>query len=74
MKSAIIKKGSQGEQQNQTTTTTRINYIQNFMSIFLKKKLISKVKKASDKTETKQNNLYFTREYMDHSIKKLGKN
>ena len=48
MRSAIIKKASQNEQQNQTTITTKVNYIQNFMS----KKLISKVKTASDKTET----------------------
>ena len=38
MRSAIIKKGSQDEQQNQTTN---INYIQNLMSI---KKLINKSK------------------------------
>ena len=32
MRSAIIKKASQDEQQNQTTITTTKNYIQNFMS------------------------------------------
>ena len=38
MRSAIIKKASQDEQQNQTTTTN-INYIQKFMSIIKKTKL-----------------------------------
>ena len=33
MRSAVIKKASQDEQQNQSTKTTNINYIQNFMSI-----------------------------------------
>ena len=33
MRSAIIKKASQDEQQNQSTKTTNINYIQNFKSI-----------------------------------------
>ena len=56
MRSTIFKKASQDEQQNQTTITTNINYIQNFMSIFFKKKLIKKVKMASDKTETKITN------------------
>ena len=37
MRSAIIKKARQDEQQNQTTTTN-INYIQNFMSSFFLKK------------------------------------
>ena len=55
MRSAIIKKASQDEQQNQTTITTDINYIRNFMS---QKKHANKVKIiASDKTENKQNNL-----------------
>ena len=31
MKSVITKKASQDEQQNQTTITTNINYIQNFV-------------------------------------------
>ena len=53
MRSAIIRKASQDEQQNQSTITTNINYIQNSMSIFFKKKLFNKVKIASDKTETK---------------------
>ena len=35
-RSAIIKKASQGEQQNQSTITTNINYIQHFMSILKK--------------------------------------
>ena len=30
MRSAISKKASQEEQQNQTTITTNVNYIQNF--------------------------------------------
>ena len=33
MRSFIIKKTIQDEQQNQTTITTKINYIQNFASI-----------------------------------------
>ena len=59
MISAIIKKASQDEQQNQATITTSINYIQIFMSIFFlkKAKLISKVKIASDKIETEQKQL-----------------
>ena len=36
MRSVIIKKASEKEQQNQTTITTNINYIQNFMSIIKK--------------------------------------
>ena len=43
------------------------------MSIF-KKRLANKLKIASDKGETKQNNLYFTRKDMNHSIKRLGNN
>ena len=53
MRSAIIKTASQNEQQNQTTVTSKNNYIQNFVS----KKLNSKVKIVSDKPETKQNKL-----------------
>ena len=33
-RSAIIKKASQNEKQNQTTIATNINYIQKFMSDF----------------------------------------
>ena len=33
MRSAIIKKASQDEQQNQTALLTNINYIQNFIFI-----------------------------------------
>ena len=62
MRSVIIKKASQDEQQNRTTITTNINYIPNFMSSL--KKLTNKLKIASDKDETKQNNLYFTRKDM----------
>ena len=69
MRSAIIKKARQDEQQNQTTIKTNTNYIQNFMSIFLKK-LIDKVKIASDQTETKQNNLHFNRKDMGPLHKK----
>ena len=36
MRSAIIKKASQDEQQNQSTKTTNINNIQNFMYILKK--------------------------------------
>ena len=53
MRYANIKKESEDERQNQTTTTN-INYIKKFMSV-LKTKLNNKVKIASDKTETKQN-------------------
>ena len=38
----------------------------------IKKPFISKVKRMSDKIETKQNNLYFTRKAMDKSIIRLG--
>ena len=51
MRYADIKKASEKERQNQTTTN--INYIKKFMSV-LKKKLNNKVKIASDKTESKQ--------------------
>ena len=54
MRCANIKKASQDEQQNQTTTT-KINDIKNFMSV-LKTKPNNKVKMASDKTDIKQNN------------------
>ena len=47
------QKASQNEQQNQTTTTTNINYIKKFMSL-LKTKLNNKVNIPSDKPETKQ--------------------
>ena len=43
MRSAIIKKANQDEQQNQTTITTNNDYIQNPMTNFLKKqKLLAK--------------------------------
>ena len=54
MRFANIKKASQDEQQNQTVTTN-INYIENFVRF--KKQNLIKVQIASDKTETKQNNL-----------------
>ena len=57
MRYANIKKAGQDEQQNQTTTTTNINYIKNFMTV-LKTKLNIKVKTVSDKTETKQKIMY----------------
>ena len=69
MRSAIIKKASQDEQQNQTTITTNIKFIQNLCH-FSKQKHIKKVKIASDNTETKQNNLYFTRK--DKRVKRLA--
>ena len=47
MRSAIIKKASQDEQQNQTTITTNTNYNQNFMSI--KKNLLTRSKKRQIK-------------------------
>ena len=71
MRSAIIKKASQDEPQNQTTKTTLITS-KNLCPFF--KKLINKVKIPSDITETKQNNLYFTRKDMGHSIIRLGNN
>ena len=55
MRDVYIKKASQDDQHNQTTTT-KFNYIKSFLSV-LKKKLINKFKIASDKTEIKQNNL-----------------
>ena len=51
MRYADIKKSIEDERQNQTTTTN-INYI---------KKLNNKVKIASEKTENKQYNFYFTK-------------
>ena len=53
MKSVAIKKASQEEQQNQTTITTNINYIQTFVHL---KKHTNKLKIASAKTETKRSN------------------
>ena len=50
MRYANIKKASQGKQQNQTTRTNLIN-IKKIMSVL--KKINNKVKRASDKTETK---------------------
>ena len=61
MRSAIIKKASKDEQQNQTTITTNIT--SKTLSIFSKAKslkLNNKVKIASDKIETKQIYLHFT--------------
>ena len=59
MRSSITMEASQDEQQNQTIITNN-NYVQNLCP-FLKKKLTKKVKIASDKSEVKQNNMYFTR-------------
>ena len=53
MRSAIIKKASQDEQQNQTTIKQTL-MISNVLCPFLQKKLINMVKIASDKAETKQ--------------------
>ena len=55
-----VKYNSKIKQQQQHT-----NYIKKFMSV-LKNKITYKLKKASDKTEAKQNNkkLYFTRKDM----------
>ena len=61
MRSTIIKKTIQEKQQNQTTITTSINYIQNFRSVFFIKKIINEVKIVSGKTETTQNNLHINR-------------
>ena len=52
MRSAIIKKASPDEQQNQTTIKT--NYIQNLMSIL--KKTHKQGQNSINKTETKQIN------------------
>ena len=57
MRSAIIKR--QDEQQNQTTTTNT-NYIQNIMSI---KKIDHKAKTASHTLKLEKNS-YFIRKYM----------
>ena len=54
MRYADIKKVSEDERQNQTTTTN-INYIKKILSV-LKTKL-NKVKIASNKTENKKINL-----------------
>ena len=51
MRSAVIKKANKDKQQNQTTITTNINYIQNFKSYFKKKtKLIILTKSKLKKT------------------------
>ena len=57
------RKSNRTTKSNDTTITTNMNYIQTFMSNFLKK-FISKVKILSDKSETKQNILYFSRKDM----------
>ena len=54
MRSAIIKKARQDEIQNKKQQQTLITS-QTLCSL---KKLNNKVKMASDKTETKENNLY----------------
>ena len=60
MRYASVTKAIEDEQQNQTTTN--INYIKKFVRF--KTKLNNKVQIASDKSETKQNNLQFTRKDM----------
>ena len=59
MRYTNIKKAIQDEQQNQTTTTKK-NYIKNFMSV-LKTKYKNKVKIASDKFETKKTAIHHKR-------------
>ena len=61
MRSAIIKKASQDEQHNQSTKQQ--TFIMSKTLCPFEKKL-QKLKKASNKTETKQNNLCFTRKDM----------
>ena len=68
MRYANIKKAGQDEQQNQTTTTNN-NYIKNLFPSE-KTNLNNKIKIASDKTETKQNDLQ--EKVWDHSIIRLG--
>ena len=58
MRSIIIAKAREDEQQIERTD---VNNIQNFVPL---KKLIKKVILASDKTETKQNNLNYARKDM----------
>ena len=72
MRSVIIKEASQDEQQNQTTITTNINYIQNFMSML--KKLTNKLKIASDIIEYKQITCVPLEKIWNHSIKRFGSN
>ena len=55
---AIIKKASQNE--NQTTITTKINYLQNIISIFLINKIYWQGKDSVRKLETKRNTLFLT--------------
>ena len=59
MRCANTKKASHDEQQNQTTATTKSNYIKNFMSVLknILKKFNNKVTIPSDKTDIKQNNM-----------------
>ena len=61
IRSAIIKKASQVEHQNEITITTNNSYIQNFMSIFSYKKLNKMVKIPPDKAETTWKNWQLTR-------------
>ena len=72
IRSAINKKACQDKQQNQTTITTNINYIQNSMSI-LKKNLL-KLKIKSDKLKLKKRTFTLLEKIWDHSIKRLGNN
>ena len=53
MRYADIKKASEEEGQNQTSTTN-INYIKKFKSVLKNKQFNNKVKIASDKTENKK--------------------
>ena len=70
MRSVIIRRTSPDKQQKQITN---VNYIQNFMSIFLKK-LNIEVKMASDKIQTKENTCISKAKIWNQSIIRLGNN
>ena len=75
MRYVIIKKASQNEQQNQTTTTTtNINYIKNFISIFLKKNLTTKSRQRQIQLKLKEITCISPEEKWDQSIIRLCNN
>ena len=70
MRSAVIKRKSQDEHQNQITTRTFITT----KTLCPLKKLNNKVKIASNKIQFKENNISFTRNDMEPVQKKLHNN
>ena len=72
MRCAHIKKASQDEQWNQTTTK-KISYIKNFM-LFQKQHLITKSKKSQIKLILGKIIFKSPEKIWDYSIKKFGNN